>query len=100
MLRLVELRERRGMTRAELANSCGWSASLQTKLEKGDIELKERQIRRLAQVLQVHPGELFEPLPEPSLMELIGRMSPAQMRSIEAFAEDLAEVSPASVNLN
>ena len=83
MRRLTELREARGITRAELAKLCSWSPSLQTKLEKGDIALKERQIRKLAEVLEVHPGELFEPLPIPSLADLLARLPPAQRRSIE-----------------
>lgn len=83
MQRLTEIREQKNVTRSELARLCGWSPSLQTKLEKGLIALKEQQIRKIAEVLNIHPGELFAPLPQPSIQDILERLTPAQKQSFE-----------------
>lgn len=57
-----EQRERLGMTQQELADALGYdSKSTVSKLEKGKMDLKQSQVKKLADVLRVSPSWLVCP---------------------------------------
>lgn len=99
MNRIRKLREARGLTQTQLGAAIGTTHGTISKLERGELELKADQVRRLARAMRVHPGELFEELPAPRSLRLPQDLTPEQIRAIEAFAAMLtapeAEHEPA-----
>ena len=56
--KLAELRERRFLSHRELAKLTGVSPQTVLNLEHGETEAQRRTVRKLAQALEVDPGEL------------------------------------------
>ncbi len=57
---LVGLRERKKITQAELAARMGLAASTWSRIENGSSALSIDQLARVAQELEVRPGEIME----------------------------------------
>lgn len=62
MNRVRELRLARGLLQKDLALELGVSNGKMSKIENGKQDLNELQIRTLASILKVHPGEILAPL--------------------------------------
>lgn len=65
MTRLTEWRERRGLTKTELARRVHTSGSQIGHLESGRRQMTETWLLRLAQALDVSPADLIDPTPAP-----------------------------------
>jgi len=59
-VRLVEWRQRRRLSQAELAAKAGVAPSTVYKLEKGLHRPQNRVVREIARVLQVEPDQIDE----------------------------------------
>ncbi len=53
----------RGMTQERLGEAVGMAHASIQRIESGKQALTENTVTKLSAALQVHPGELFEPLP-------------------------------------
>jgi len=65
--RLKMLREARGLTQEALGELIGMTHTAIQRLESGNRGLTEERVWQLAKALDVHPGELFAPLPATGL---------------------------------
>lgn len=64
--KLLDMLNRRGMTREELKNISGISSATMTKISKGEsVTLKT--INAICEVLQVQPGDILEWIPDKKL---------------------------------
>lgn len=64
--KLLDMLNRRGMTREELKNISGISSATMTKISKGEsVTLKT--INAICEVLQVQPGDILEWMPDKKL---------------------------------
>lgn len=61
MKRLRAIRERRGLTQAQLAAMVGADQSQISKIERGSEEVSLGRIYAIAAALNVSPAELFDP---------------------------------------
>lgn len=61
--RIRELREARGLTLEELADRLGTTHPTVQRWESGKRGF-DRWVQKLSEVLGVHPGELYRPMPE------------------------------------
>ncbi|MGC5798867.1 helix-turn-helix domain-containing protein [Sphingomonas sp. NFX23] len=59
-LQIAELRRKRGITQGELAKKVGATQSMIGKLERGEREMTFSWLQRIAAVLDVATGELFD----------------------------------------
>ena len=59
--RIAELREQTGLTQEQLALKLGVTPRNVQRIEQGRVNVQALSLLRLAEVLGVHPGELFEP---------------------------------------
>lgn len=59
MERLIEIREARGLSQAQLAEMVGANQATISKIERGVGNPTLHMITRIARALQVHPSELF-----------------------------------------
>jgi transcriptional regulator with XRE-family HTH domain len=59
-IRLREVRERRLLTQAELAERAGLTEATVNRIERGIHEPRISTVRRLAEALKVEPEELIE----------------------------------------
>jgi transcriptional regulator with XRE-family HTH domain len=57
--RLREWRERKGLTRRELANLLGCHLQTELRLEKGKMKLTQEWLDKFAQALKLHPSDLL-----------------------------------------
>jgi len=60
LIRLRELRLRRALTQADLAELAGVARTTIVRLEKGDPNVLPTTLRRLAKALRVKPTDLWE----------------------------------------
>ena len=60
--RLRAVRERLALTQEELADKAGVSRLTVSRIESGRVEPYPKTIRRLAEVLDVKPSDLMDPL--------------------------------------
>lgn len=67
--RIRLLRKRRGLTLQGLGELCGTSHATIQRLESGKLDINSRWIVALSKALDVHPGELFDPLPGEDMPE-------------------------------
>lgn len=66
--KLLDMLNRKGMTREELKNSTGISSATMTKISKGEsVTLKT--INAICEVLQVQPGDILEWIPDKKTLE-------------------------------
>lgn len=66
--KLLDMLNRRGMTREELKNISGISSATMTKISKGEsVTLKT--INAICEVLQVQPGDILEWIPDKKTLE-------------------------------
>lgn len=64
--KLLDMLNRRGMTREKLKNISGISSATMTKISKGEsVTLKT--INAICEVLQVQPGDILEWIPDKKL---------------------------------
>jgi transcriptional regulator with XRE-family HTH domain len=63
--RLTQLRERRGWSRAQLAESSGLDVETIEQIEHGQLSPRLAELRRLAGGLDLRLSELFEDSAEP-----------------------------------
>lgn len=64
--KLLDILNRKGMTREELKNASGISSATMTKISKGEsVTLKT--INSICEVLQVQPGDILEWMPDKKL---------------------------------
>jgi transcriptional regulator with XRE-family HTH domain len=61
---LREWRKFRRMTQDELADAVGTSKSVISDLERGQLQLSPKWLRRLAPILQTQPGYILDHSPE------------------------------------
>lgn len=90
--RLGLLRAERQLSQARLADLCDTTAPTIEKLENRHMEMTLSWILRLAQALDVHPGELLlevpRPVPTPIEAEkiaMVRRMSAENRRALARF---------------
>jgi transcriptional regulator with XRE-family HTH domain len=60
---LVELRKKRGLTQAELAERAGTTEATISRLETGDRQLNSKWLERLGKALKVKPAQIVEGTP-------------------------------------
>lgn len=64
--KLLDMLNRRGMTREELKNASGISSATMTKISKGEsVTLKT--INSICEILQAQPGDILEWIPDKKL---------------------------------
>lgn len=64
-MRIKELRKAAKLSQAYIAKELDITQPHYSNMEKGKREINARQLAAIAEILQVHPGELFAPLPNP-----------------------------------
>lgn len=89
--RLRELRIGKGLTIEALADLAGTTHSTISRIEKGKIDLGSYWVLTLSRLLDVHPGELFRPLPP--AVELASRMAPTARETWLRMGEELAKAA-------
>lgn len=95
--RIRELRIRRGLTQAELAEKAGTTAATISRLETNAMTVSTDWLERLATILAVHPAELIE-RPGTGSISLIGkagrggRIAPMELQEfrLDAAGESIA----------
>lgn len=84
--RIGLLRKRKGITQQQIADELGVGLSAVSKIENSVSRLMPEHILPLARLLDIHPGELFAPLPgreDPRIEEaaaIIGKASDETVR--------------------
>lgn len=96
---LVELRERRGMTQADLAARMELAPSTWLRIENGSSALSIDQLALVAQVLGVRPGEIIEHADRAQDLasERKVRVEPERISSADAVTLGLAVLSGATI---
>ena len=61
---LKEWRKFRRMTQQELADALGTSKSVISDMERGELQLSPKWLRRIAPVLETQPGHILDHDPE------------------------------------
>jgi transcriptional regulator with XRE-family HTH domain len=93
MKRLKFIRERRGLTQAQLAAMVSADQSQISKIERGDEAVSLSRIYAIAAALKVSPAELFEPSGvQDRVLRTIHRIPEERremaLRILESIAED------------
>ncbi len=70
MLRIKELRDAAGLTQERLGELVGVTHAAIQRWESGKRQIPSGRIKKLAEELGVHPGELFAGMPRESLSGL------------------------------
>lgn len=91
LIRIKELRERRGLTQEQLAELIGTTKQQLGRLEKGTRPLSNEWIEKIAGTLEVRPGELFNDFPE--------ELEPKAQSLVDAFRHLPAEQQDALLQL-
>lgn len=100
MSRLREIREKQGLSQAELAERAGTSQSQIDRLEKGHRRLTVDWLNRLSQALRCTPTEILEaPKPglapdEQAILDLYRALSAPNKENVIRIAGALAEQQP------
>lgn len=89
--RLLELRKTRRMSQNRLAELAGTTHTTISRLERGEIDLGSYWVLTFARLLEVHPGELFRPLPPAA--ELAARVPPSARETWMRLGEELAKAA-------
>lgn len=71
--RLKKLRIGKGVTQEDLADQVGTHHSTIQRFESGKRPLREPYIQNIAAALGIHPGELFEEMPDPKADEVLNK---------------------------
>lgn len=66
--KLLDILNRKGMTKEQLKNASGISSATMTKISKGEsVTLKT--VNAICEVLQVQPGDILEWIPDKKTLE-------------------------------
>lgn len=91
------MREQKGISQTRLAELLGTSKMQLSRLETGKRRLAGDWVVRIAKILEVHPGELWQDMPEPldekaeTLVELFNSLPGHQKEALLQLAENLAK---------
>lgn len=84
--RLRELRKKHGYTLQGLASKVGIDTGYMSKLELGERPLKLEQMRSIAEVYGIYPGEFLNVVDNPTTMTDTERLVVEMMRADQLFA--------------
>ncbi|MCL5780437.1 MAG: helix-turn-helix domain-containing protein [Firmicutes bacterium] len=98
--RIVQLREKYGISRSALAKKSGVALSFVNSIERGEKEPTIHTLRRLCSVLGISLAEFFAEDKEPEpispdvrrLVDLANRLTPRQREILLAAAEEWANL--------
>lgn len=96
---LVELREHRGLTQADLATQMGLAASTWSRIENGSSALSIDQLALVAKALGVRPGEILQHADrvQDVASERKVRVEPERISSADAVTLGLAVLGGAAL---
>jgi transcriptional regulator with XRE-family HTH domain len=94
--KIKEIRKQRGLTQPELAKKVGTSRSQITKLERGERQLTQHWMERIAAALECNPQDLLPGTPtltekEKAVLAVYNKLTPEQQRAVMQVATALSE---------
>lgn len=95
---LKEWRKFRRMTQQELADAVGTSKSVISDMERGELQVSPKWLRRLAPALQTQPGHLLDHDPESLDSDIIDIWSRIDIRERAQAARVLEAFTKSGTN--
>lgn len=92
--RIRQLRQKRGLTQAQVAEAIGISQGMYAQLENGKRKVNVEHMEALSRLFRVHPQELIAREEDPLLAELremFAKLTPDEQRMLVASARGLLD---------